>query len=168
MQKIILFFCCASIALTSFCQLNDSTFQYKGGENLLQKMLIKNLHFNRITENDSSKINRFFFISFTVNNVGEINKVNIISLGKMLDSEETKNVFFALKKTNSNWINHTKKDQIVVLPIYCIQTHERPEKPANIINQMYYSNWKKVELIYLNAITVFVYPTIYDHSIKGL
>lgn len=71
-----------------------------------------------------------------------------------------------LKKTEGNWINNSKEEQIVVLPLYCRYNDESLEKIPEI-KQAYYLNWKKVKVTYLSPITSMIFQPIYDHSIKG-
>jgi hypothetical protein len=81
-----------------------------------------------------------------------------ISIFMSNDSLMLPMILDVMRRTQGHWINHTGKEQMVVLPIcYFFQSDEK-EKPMPILRFDKYNKTGKEAMVYLEPFTIVMYP----------
>jgi hypothetical protein len=129
------------------CRLKTSSqttqIEYKGGFTVLKELISKNIILGGNQPIMSTDSNRYYSVLIWIENNGSISSVNITSIGGR-DSSEVAIIVDAIKLTQGNWVNHSGKGQVVVLPISYIFAGER-----------FLSDDKSIEKRYLTFIRTF-------------
>ncbi len=136
-------------------QADFSPVEYKGGEDTLNKVIFNGIN----SQTDEMRgHNVCYNVFLSIDKHGKIENICLTSLN---DSVHTSSLIKTLKKTNSHWINHTKKTQIVNVKIYVDFVNDKDEllyEKQPIINNEVFQNWDKKDITRFRPIIIKVYP----------
>ncbi|GEM_PF-7016118 len=151
--------------ILSICDSQDTSriITYAGGYNILTKNLVNYVYFNYGFFQDSARAhNRYFQAKIKIDKNGFFkSEMELISINN--DTSTIGSIIVeAIKKTSGKWINHSGKDQIVILPVYFIYKDENTKsEPIPEIKNEIYLEAKKFKPIYLQPIEIDMYPTVH-------
>lgn len=156
MKKIILLLIGLSVMQNIFSQDSMKLLEFKGGYDTLLRKVYGNIVRYERERNISSekKYSSYYTVAFKIKIDNSIdNTINIFMLNGSSDSKLDSVIIESIRQTQGKWINHSKTEETVVLPVYYLykDRNENSEKIPDIM-QSYYLNWKKRKVIYLKPI----------------
>ena len=152
MKKNILF--SIGMFFSLFATGQSSLLDYDGGEIAYAKLMTRKLQPpDEIYKKDTSSV---FNIIMIIDTNGLINRIVITSFG---DSIGTGMILGVIKLTQSKWINHSGKDQVVTFQIYFIPGEE-PRQDISSVNTRNYWNWSNESVTNFHYILVSYYKPV--------
>ena len=142
----------------------DPVIGYKGGMPLLQRDILLHLRINPAVDtyhDEGVNYNRYYQVVMQIGKEGELGEsLSVISL---MDTLKTPFIVTAIRATAGKWINHSGKEQTVVLPIYLIyKTAESGDSVVRppVFGQAVFFGEQKREAVYFPPVVISSYPGV--------
>jgi hypothetical protein len=142
----------------------DGVIGYKGGLHLLQRDILLHLRINPAVttyHDDGVTYNRYYQVVIQIGKEGQLGES--LSVFSLMDTLKAPFIVAAVRATTGKWINHSGKEQTVVLPIYLLyKTAESGDSAVQppVFGQAVYFGEQKQAAVYLQPVVVSSYPVV--------
>ncbi len=163
-MKLIIFIIGILSFSTSWGQYDSSIVEYSGGMHALIKHMLDCVSRGELnnsvarTSRNQIDSDRSYLAILTISKKGSITDFNLITVG---DTTRRALIVDAIKTTDKKWINHSRKSQIVCLPIFIVNPTDNRKYPGlpNIQLTNFYKWTKSYPIIYPPEI-IECYPSV--------